>query len=70
VRVTLELLRRQSLIRCWKRCSRLPLDVNQTTQKRKSVRVGRLAGEDMVRLNRAVLVFLGIVAPASGEQRE
>jgi len=25
--------------------------------------VGRLADEDMVRLNRAVLVFLGIAAP-------
>ena len=33
-------------------------------------RVGRLADEDMVRLNRAVLVFLGIAAPASGEQLE
>jgi hypothetical protein len=28
-------------------------------------RVGRLADEDMVRLNRAVLVFLGIAAPTS-----
>jgi len=27
-------------------------------------RVGRLADEDMVRLNRAVLVFLGIAAPS------
>ena len=33
-------------------------------------RVGRLADEDMVRLNRAVLVFFGIAAPARGEQLE
>jgi len=33
-------------------------------------RVGRLAGEDIVLLNRAVLVFLGIAAPAGGEQLE
>ena len=33
-------------------------------------RVGRLTDEDMVRLNRAVLVFLGIAAPASGGQLE
>ena len=30
-------------------------------------RVGRLADEDMLRLNRAVLVFLGIAAPAGDE---
>lgn len=29
--------------------------------------VGRLADEDMVRLNRAVLVFLGIAAPSTKE---
>jgi len=33
-------------------------------------RVGRLTDEDMVRLNRAILVFLGIAAPAGGEQLE
>ena len=33
-------------------------------------RVGCLADEDMVRLNRAVLVFLGIAAPPSAEQLE
>jgi mRNA interferase MazF len=33
-------------------------------------RVGRLADEDMVRLNRAVLVFLGIAAPRDSEQPE
>src|SRR5437867_13232502 len=32
--------------------------------------VGRLADEDMVRLNRAVLVFLGIAAPTGNEQLE
>lgn len=32
--------------------------------------VGRLADEHMVRLNRAVLVFLGIGAPTSSEQLE
>jgi len=33
-------------------------------------RVGRLADEDRVRLNRAVLVFLGIAAPPNNEQLE
>ena len=33
-------------------------------------RVGRLADEDMVRLNRAVLVFLGIAAPTNKEPTE
>jgi len=33
-------------------------------------RVGRLADEDMVRLNRAVLVFVGIGAPSHNEQLE
>ena len=32
--------------------------------------VGRLTDEDMVRLNRAVLVFLGIAAPAGSEPFE
>jgi mRNA interferase MazF len=32
--------------------------------------VGRLADEDIVRLNRAVLVFLGIAAPTGNEQLE
>jgi mRNA interferase MazF len=30
-----------------------------------AARVGRLADEDLVRLNRAVEVFLGIAAPAT-----
>lgn len=33
-------------------------------------RVGRLGDEDMVRLNRAVLVFLGIATPSDTEQLE
>ena len=33
-------------------------------------RLGRLADEDMVRLNRAVLVFLGIAAPTNSERAE
>jgi mRNA interferase MazF len=33
-------------------------------------RIGRLADEDMARLNRAVLIFLGIAAPPSDEQLE
>jgi mRNA interferase MazF len=47
------------------------LDKITTIPKAKiGMRIGRLADEDMVRLNRAVLVFLGIAAPPSNEQRE
>jgi mRNA interferase MazF len=43
---------------------RLMVDKITTVPKAKiGPRVGRLADEDMVRLNRAVLVFLGIAAP-------
>lgn len=50
---------------------RLMVDKITTIPKTKiGARVGRLADEDMVRLNRAVLVFLGIGAPASGEELE
>jgi mRNA interferase MazF len=43
---------------------RLMVDKITTVPKaRAGTRVGRLAGEDMVRLNRAVLVFFGIAAP-------
>jgi mRNA interferase MazF len=50
---------------------RLIVDKITTVTKAKiGVRVGRLADENMVRLNRAVLVFLGIAAPASGKQLE
>ena len=44
---------------------RLMVDKITTVSRSKIVtRVGRLAEEDMVRLNRAVLVFLGIAAPS------
>lgn len=45
--------------------SRLMVDKITTVPKAKiGTRVGRMSDEDMVRLNRAVLVFLGIAAPA------
>jgi mRNA interferase MazF len=48
---------------------RLMVDKITTIAKAKvGARVGRLADEDMVRLNRAVLVFLGIAAPPNSEQ--
>jgi mRNA interferase MazF len=47
---------------------RLMVDTITTVPKTKiGTRVGRLADEDMVRLNRAVLVFLGIAAPIRTE---
>jgi mRNA interferase MazF len=50
---------------------RLMVDKITTVPKSKiGARVGRLAGEDMVRLNRAVLVFLGIAAPSGNEPLE
>lgn len=45
---------------------RLMVDKITTVSKTKiGTHVGRLADEDMVRLNRAVLVFLGIAAPSN-----
>ena len=50
---------------------RLMVDKITTVPKTKiGMRVGSLADEDMVRLNRAVLVFLGIAAPVRGNQLE
>ena len=50
---------------------RLMVDKITTVHKTKiGARVGRLADEDIVRLNRDVLVFLGIATPASGEEPE
>jgi len=47
---------------------RLMVDKVTTVPKTKTrTHVGRLADEDMVRLNRAVLVFLGIAAPTGSE---
>jgi mRNA interferase MazF len=44
---------------------RLMVDKITTVPRSKlGARVGRLADEDMVRLNRAVLVFLGIAGPS------
>jgi mRNA interferase MazF len=44
---------------------RLMVDKVTTVPKSKvRARIGRLADEDIVRLNRAILVFLGIAAPA------
>jgi mRNA interferase MazF len=45
---------------------RLMVDKITTVPKSKvRTRIGRLADEDTVRLNRAILVFLGIAAPAN-----
>jgi mRNA interferase MazF len=50
---------------------RLMVDKITTVPKAKiGTRVGRLADEDMVRVNRAILVFLGIAAPSDNEQLE
>lgn len=47
---------------------RLMVDKITTVPKSKvRTRIGRLADEDRVRLNRAVLVFLGIAAPSNKE---
>ena len=48
---------------------RLMVDKVTTVPKTKIVAImGRLADEDMVRLNRALLVFLGIAAPTGNEK--
>ena len=50
---------------------RLMVDKITTVPRAKiGARVGRLADEDVVRLNRAVLVFLGIAAPTHNQQLE
>ncbi len=47
---------------------RLMVDKITTVPKgRIGARIGRLADEDMVRVNRAVLVFLGIAAPVASQ---
>ena len=46
---------------------RLMADKVMSIPRRKiGLQVGRLADEDMLRLNRALLVFLGIAAPGAG----
>ena len=50
---------------------RLMVDKITTVPKTKiGTHIGRLDDEDLVRLNRAVLVFLGIAAPTSRKQLE
>lgn len=45
---------------------RLMVDKITTVSRSKmGTHIGRLAAEDLVRLNRAVLVFLGVAAPSS-----
>ena len=52
-----------------RRESRLMVDKIATVPKSKlGDRIGRLDEEDMVRLNRAVLVFLGLAGPQRGVQ--
>jgi mRNA interferase MazF len=51
-------------------CQLMVDKITTVPKTRIGARVGRLADEDMVRLNRAVLVFLGIAAPASVEELE
>lgn len=47
---------------------RLMVDKITTVPKAKlGVHIGRLSDEDTVRLNRAILVFLGIAAPAANK---
>jgi hypothetical protein len=54
--------------------SQFPFDIRNhqvslTVPKTKiGAKIGRLADEDMVRLNRALLVFLGIAAPTENEE--
>jgi mRNA interferase MazF len=44
-------------------CQLMVDKITTVPKSRIGVRIGRLADEDMVRLNRAALVFLGIAAP-------
>lgn len=49
-------------------CCQLMVDKITTVPKaRIGARIGRLSEEDLVRLNRAVLVFLGIAAPSGND---
>ena len=49
--------------------SRIMVDkINSVSRAKIGSRVGRLTDEDMVRLNRAILVFLGIAGPAPDER--
>lgn len=47
--------------------SRIMVDkITTMPRSRIGTRLGRLSDEDLVRLNRAIVVFLGIATPASG----
>lgn len=47
--------------------SRLMVDkINSVPRTKIGTHIGRLGDEDLVRLNRAIVVFLGIAGPASG----
>ena len=41
--------------------------ITTVARSKMGVRIGKLADEDMIRLNRAVLVFLGIAGPSARE---
>jgi mRNA interferase MazF len=43
--------------------------INTVSKTKIGVRVGRLADEDIVRLNQAVLVFLGIAGPPAANEQ-
>jgi mRNA interferase MazF len=49
------------------RCRLMVDKITTVPKSRIGVRAGRLSDEDMVRLNRAVLVFLGIAAPGRAD---
>ena len=49
------------------RCQLMVDKITTVPKSKLRARVGRLTDEDMVRLNRALLVFLGIAAPSVGE---
>lgn len=49
---------------------RLMVDEITTVRKaRAGTRIGRLADEDIVRLNRAIVVFLGIAGPTAEKEQ-
>ena len=45
-------------------CRLMVAKITTVPRAKVRMRIGRLADEDMLRLNRAILVFLGIAAPA------
>lgn len=49
-------------------CRMMVDKITTVPKSRLGARLGRLADEDMVRLNRAVVVFLGIAAPSNRER--